>query len=110
MRDLLQSEVSFALVDFGSGATSFRYLKDFQFGFLKNDEQFIKDVEHNADHQVLVHALLCIARHFGMYTIAEALETSATSNWLNKSGIICQQVYFFGRLALRLDWPGTEIA
>lgn len=110
MRDLSQRGVGFALDDFGSGATSFRYLKDFQFDFLKIDGQFIKDVEHNADHQVLVHALLSIAHHFGMYTIAEAVETSATSAWLNKSGVICQQGYFFGRPTLRLDWPGAEIA
>ena len=74
MRDLSQRGVGFALDDFGSGATSFRYLKDFQFDFLKIDGQFIKDVEHNANHQVLVHALLSIARHFGMYTIARRLK------------------------------------
>jgi EAL domain-containing protein (putative c-di-GMP-specific phosphodiesterase class I) len=79
MRDLSQRGVRFALDDFGSGATSFRYLKDFQFNFLKIEGQFIKHVEHNADHQVLGYALLSIARHFGMYTIAEAVETSATS-------------------------------
>ncbi|MDC0582434.1 EAL domain-containing protein [Paracoccaceae bacterium] len=66
MRDLSQRGVGFALDDFGSGATSFRYLKDFQFDFLKIDGQFIKNVEHNADRQVLVHALLSIARQFDM--------------------------------------------
>ena len=110
MRDLSRRGVSFALYDFGSGATSFRYLKDFQFDFLKIDRQFIKNVEHNADHQVLVLALLSIACHFGMYTIAEPVETSATSAWLNKSGVKCRQGYFFGRPTLRLDWPGAEIA
>ena len=100
MREFSQRGVGCALDDLGSGATSFRYLKDFQFDFLKIDGQFIKDVEHNADHQVLVHALLSIARHFGMHTIA----------WLKKSGVICQQGYFFGRPTLRLHWPGAEIA
>jgi EAL domain-containing protein (putative c-di-GMP-specific phosphodiesterase class I) len=109
MRDLSQRGVGFTLEDFGSGATSTQYLKDFQFDFLKIDGRFIKDVEHNAGHQVLVHALLSIERYFGMYTVAEAVETSATSARLKKSGVECQQGYFFGSPTLRPDWPGAKI-
>ena len=73
MQDMNQRGIRFALDDFGSGATSFRYLRDLQFDILKIDGQFMRDIETNADNQVLVQALISIAEHFDMFVIAEAV-------------------------------------
>ena len=89
MQDMNQRGIRFALDDFGSGATSFRYLRDFQFDILKIDGQFMRDIETNADNQVLVQALISIAEHFDMFAIAEAVETARSSAWLCSTGIDC---------------------
>lgn len=104
MRDMNRRGIRFALDDFGSGATSFRYLRDFHFDILKIDGQFMRDVETNPDNQVLTQALISIAEHFDMFAIAEAVETKAASQWLSSTGIDCQQGYYFGVPTVHPPW------
>lgn len=110
MRDLHRRGISFALDDFGAGTTSFRYLRDFQFDILKIDGQFIRTIETSTDNQVLVQALISIGEHFGMDTIAEAVETPTTSHWLTQAGIDCQQGYYFAAPTVVPPWvkPNTS--
>jgi EAL domain-containing protein (putative c-di-GMP-specific phosphodiesterase class I) len=104
MKDLRKRGITFALDDFGAGTTSFRYLRDFQFDIVKVDEQFIRNVAHNTDNQVLVQALISIAEHFGMHTIAEAVENPIDSDWLTEHGIDCLKGYFYGMPTLSPPW------
>ncbi len=104
MRDMNRRGIRFALDDFGSGATSFRYLRDFQFDILKIDGQFMRDIEFNADNQVLTQALISIAEHFDMFAIAEAVETAEASEWLCSTGVDCQQGYYFGVPTVHPPW------
>ncbi len=96
MQDLQQRGVAFALDDFGAGYTSFRYLRDFYFDIVKIDGQFIKGIADNPDNQVLTQALLDIARHFDMFTVAESVETAKDAQYLMELGIDCLQGYYFG--------------
>ncbi len=96
MADLQRRGISFAIDDFGAGFTSFRHLRDMDFDILKIDGQFIRDVATNADNQVLTEALSSIARHFGMLTVAELVETGEDAAWLADAGIDCLQGYHFG--------------
>ena len=104
MRDLHKRGISFALDDFGSGSTSFRYLRDFDFDILKIDGQFIRSIETSVDDQVLVQALISIGQHFGMDTVAEAVETPTANQWLTKVGIDCQQGYYFAAPTVVPPW------
>ncbi|WP_374291625.1 EAL domain-containing protein [Paenirhodobacter enshiensis] len=96
--------VSFALDDFGAGYTSFRYLRDFYFDILKIDGQFISGIDHDPDNQVLMAALLSIAEHFEMMTVAECVETAAEAAYLTHLGIDCLQGYHFGAPAIAVPW------
>ncbi|MGB5557147.1 MAG: EAL domain-containing protein [Paracoccaceae bacterium] len=101
--------VSFALDDFGAGFTSFRYLKEFYFDILKIDGQFIRDIHKNPDNQVLCAALVSIAQHFDMFTVAEMVESAEDAEFLINAGLDCLQGYHFGVPKLRPDWAlGTE--
>ena len=104
MRDLNHCGVAFALDDFGAGATSFRYLRDFRFDIVKIDGQFIGGLGDNADNQVLVRAMVSIARHFEMLTVGEKVETAADTAACAEFGLNCLQGYHFGAPALRPDW------
>ena len=70
MDDLKGAGVAFALDNFGSGNMAIRYFKDFYFDILKLDGQFIRNIQQDADNQVLTAALLSIGQHFQMFTVA----------------------------------------
>lgn len=104
MQDLQAEGVSFALDDFGAGYTSFRYLREFYFDMIKIDGQFIRGIADNPDNQVLTAALMSIATHFDMLTVAEAVETSQDAAFLTQAGVECMQGYYFGAPTVRPPW------
>ncbi|MHC0054203.1 EAL domain-containing protein [Actibacterium sp. D379-3] len=104
MRDLQRRGIAFALDDFGAGYTSFRYLRDFYFDILKIDGQFIRGIHQTPDNQVLTGALISIAQHFDMFTVAESVETADDARFLQQAGIDCMQGYFFGAPSIAPPW------
>lgn len=106
MREWQGRGVSFALDDFGAGCTSFRYLRDFNFDMVKVDGQFVRGIVSRPDSQVLTQALVDIAHHFDMFTVAESVETAEDAAHLIGMGIDCLQGYYFG--APTLVPPGSS--
>jgi len=104
MRDLQARGIAFALDDFGAGTTALRYLREFYFDILKIDGQFIRGIADNPDNQVLVDAMIAIARHFDMFTVAENVETAREAAWLAAAGIDCMQGYAFGAPSMVPPW------
>ncbi|MBD3679705.1 MAG: EAL domain-containing protein [Rhodobacteraceae bacterium] len=104
MADLQGRGIAFALDDFGAGYTAFRYFKEFDFDFVKIDGQFIRGIPHSPDNQVLTRALVSIARHFGMFTIAESVETADEAAFLTALGVDCLQGYHFGAPTIEPVW------
>ncbi|QYK42316.1 MAG: EAL domain-containing protein [Paracoccaceae bacterium] len=108
MDDLQATGVAFALDDFGSGYTSFRYLRDFFFDILKIDGQFTSGIARDADNQALTRALMSVGRHFDMVTVAEAVETPEDAAWLQAEGIGAMQGYLFGAPTVRPAWAEDQ--
>lgn len=88
---------SLAMDDFGVGATSFRYFKDFVFDFVKIDGLFIRDLPYDRGNQILVEALIKISKHFDMVTVAEFVETQGESDLATKLGVDCLQGYLISK-------------
>jgi diguanylate cyclase (GGDEF)-like protein/PAS domain S-box-containing protein len=93
IQKLRQRGCKFALDDFGSGLSSFGYLKTLPVDFLKIDGQFIKDIIDNPINLVIVQSIHEIARVIGKYTIAEFVESDAILEKLRKIGIDYAQGY-----------------
>ncbi len=110
MADMQARGICFALDDFGSGYTAFRYLKEFYFDIIKIDGQFIRGIRGNPDNQVLTQALVSIARHFDMFTVAESVETAEDARWLVDIGVDCLQGYFFGAPTIEAPWKQPRAA
>ena len=55
-------------------------------------------------NQFLPQALLYIAEHFGMYSVAEAAETEAAVQLLARVGIDCLQGFYFGQRTVPPIW------
>jgi len=90
---------SFAIDDFGSGYTSFSHFRKYKFDMVKIDGQFITDLPNNRDNQVLVEALVMIARQFDMFTVAEFVETAEESALVQRLGVDAMQGFYYGRSA-----------
>ena len=109
MEELSRYGISFALDDFGAGYTAFRHFKDFFFDIIKIDGQFIRGIHSNADNQVLTAALISIARHFEMFTVAESVESSEDAAYLQSLGVDCMQGYHFGVPTTVPPWKAAPL-
>ena len=110
MQDMQERGICFALDDFGAGYTAFRYLKEFYFDIVKIDGQFIQNIHNTPDNQILAQALVSIARHFDMFSVAENVETAEDARYLIDIGVDCLQGYHFGAPSAKLPWGGSSQA
>ena len=104
MAEMQGHGISFALDDFGAGYTSFKYLKDFYFDIIKIDGEFIRGIHSDPDNQILTQAMVSVARHFDMFTVAESVETAEDAAFLTQIGVDCMQGYYFGVPTLDPYW------
>ncbi|XQF93819.1 EAL domain-containing protein [Pseudoalteromonas espejiana] len=89
--------IKFALDDFGSGASTFEYLKNLPADYLKIDGSLIKNIERSEIDQEIVKSINAIAHMMGMQTIAEFVENEQINNILYEIGINYAQGYQFGK-------------
>lgn len=87
----------FALDDFGSGFSSFNYLKNLPVDILKIDGSFVQALNKTHVDQAMVQSMNQIAHALGKKTIAEFVENSDTLSLLESYGVDYAQGYFLGR-------------
>ena len=88
----------FALDDFGSGLSSFAYLKNLPVDYLKIDGIFVKDIIHDPIDRALVKSINEIGQIMGMKTLAEFVENDEIMQMLREIGVDYAQGY-------RIDKP-----
>jgi EAL domain-containing protein (putative c-di-GMP-specific phosphodiesterase class I) len=85
-----------ALDDFGAGFGSFQYLKHLPFQYLKIDGDFIRGLPASPKDQLVVRALVELARGMGKQTIAEYVGDEATVKLLRDYGVDYAQGFEVG--------------
>lgn len=100
MQDMRDIGCSFALDDFGSGLSSFAYLKALPVDFLKIDGAFVRNIANDPMDRAIVEAIHRVAHVAGLRTIAEFVENDATLEILREIGVDFAQGYGVGKPVL----------
>lgn len=96
MNRVKDSGCSFALDDFGSGMSSFNYLKNLPVDYVKIDGAFVSPIMNDKTSVVMVRAIADVARVMGIKTIAEFVETEEIRNKISELDIDYVQGYGVG--------------
>ena len=96
MHTLRRTGCRFSLDDFGTGLSSFAYLKLFPVDTLKIDGSFIRDLTSNVISQSVVAAISEVARVMQLETVAEFVQDQDARDLLGKLGITWAQGYLIG--------------
>ena len=86
-----------ALDDFGSGLSSFGYLKNLSIDVIKIDGQFVRNIVDDRADREMVRAIHHVGQALGMQTVAEFVENEAILHELVGIGIDYAQGYHIGK-------------
>lgn len=94
--ELRLSKIAFALDDFGSGFSSFLYLKYLAVDYVKIEGSFVRQIAVDDRDRIMVRHIHQMAKEFGLKTVAELVEDEATAKMLVEMGVDFSQGYFYG--------------
>ncbi len=94
---LRETGCSIALDDFGSGVSSFGYLKNLQVDYLKIDGQFVKDITKDPIDLEMVRSINNVGKALGIKTIAEFVETREIMKTLAELSVDYAQGYYVNK-------------
>ncbi|MDR5899160.1 bifunctional diguanylate cyclase/phosphodiesterase [Halomonas vilamensis] len=97
--DLKMQGFNFAIDDFGSGYSSFHYLKQFPIDVIKIEGEFIRNMLNDDKYLAFVKSIVTLAKSLKVETIAEFIEDEAVMNAVREQGIDYGQGYHLGRPA-----------
>lgn len=97
LHQLSELGISLSLDDFGSGFSSFSYLKDLPVSQIKIDGVFVKDLDTNEAHQEFVRAIASVAKAFGKSTVGEFVENEVSRKLLWELGVEAAQGYHIAK-------------
>jgi diguanylate cyclase (GGDEF)-like protein/PAS domain S-box-containing protein len=105
MREMASRGCLIALDDFGSGLSSFNYLRTLPVHFLKIDGQFVQNVANDRIDRSMVEAIVQIGKAIGIETVAERVETPEVLETLRQIGVGYAQGFLCGRPAPMSGFP-----
>ena len=94
----LKSEgYKFAIDDFGSGFSSFHYIKKFPIDYIKIDGDFIININKDEKDKAFVNSIITLAKELKVQTIAEFVENEEIEKVLEELEVDYAQGYYIGK-------------
>lgn len=103
MNLLRECGVRLAIDDFGTGHSSLSYLHRLPIHILKIDRSFVERLDTVESTRPIVEAVISMAQHLELATVAEGVETEEQLNMLQKAGCSAYQGFLLGRPMTALD-------
>jgi EAL domain-containing protein (putative c-di-GMP-specific phosphodiesterase class I) len=90
LRQFRKIGIAVAVDDFGTGQSSLSYLKRFPLDTVKIDRSFVVDILEGDSDEWIITAVLMLANHLGLRTIAEGVESEEQCTFLR--GHDCREI------------------
>ncbi len=103
MGKLREAGIRFCLDDFGTGFSSFSYLRLMPLDSLKVDRSFIMDLPADSPAESIVRNLVSLGKDLGLDVIAEGIEQCGQADLLRSIGCMYAQGYYFSRPLIPSD-------
>lgn len=87
--------IQFSIDDFGTGYSSLSYLNQFPFNYLKIDQSFVINLSTKKENKSIIAAIIALAKHLGLTTIAEGVEIKKHRDILRELNCNRLQGYLF---------------
>ncbi|HYZ23069.1 MAG TPA: bifunctional diguanylate cyclase/phosphodiesterase, partial [Rhodopila sp.] len=110
LTELKRLGVRLAMDDFGTGYSSLSYLRSFPFDKIKIDRSFIRDVEHDAEAESIVQAIIAMGLSLHLKITAEGVETKQQLAMLRAYGCSYLQGFLLGKPASASEIEGRGSA
>ncbi|MGB0495525.1 MAG: EAL domain-containing protein, partial [Kangiellaceae bacterium] len=90
-------EIDLALDDFGTGYSSLKYLNSLPINKLKIDMSFVKQIGLSPENDVIIHAIISLAKSLNLSVVAEGIETDLQFKFLKNECVNYAQGYLFSK-------------
>ena len=94
---------SFAIDDFGSGFSSFHYIKRFPIDYIKIDGDFIVNIHKDKKDLAFVKSIISLAKELEVKTVAEFVENEEILEFLQKIDVDYAQGFYLGKPSINLN-------
>jgi diguanylate cyclase (GGDEF)-like protein/PAS domain S-box-containing protein len=95
--DFHDAGIEIAIDDFGTGYSSLSYLKQYDIDYLKIDQSFVRNLDHDQNDLALCEAIIVMAHKLGIKVVAEGVETDTQDQILKDFACDFAQGYFYSR-------------
>lgn len=100
---------SFAVDDFGSGYSSFQYIKCFPVDYIKIEGEFVRNMLHDEVYMAFIKSIITLARELKIKTVAEFVEDADILEAVSRLGIDYAQGYHISRPAPQLRVRSDDV-
>ncbi|MCK7593163.1 putative bifunctional diguanylate cyclase/phosphodiesterase [Pseudomarimonas salicorniae] len=104
MSELCQLGCEFALDDFGIGYSSFAYLRELPFSYVKLDGSYVRQALKDQRNQAFIRAMVLLANGYQLKTVAEFVESQALQDFLAEAGVHYGQGFHIAKPGPLPDW------